>query len=167
MTDMVLQHDLASLTSGAAASALVSVTAGGAGNNAAVTGLAIDRYTVGVATAAVFDILFQAALGAANTLSIPAVRVDDSADGVTWAAFQPLNTATVTPPSGPIATGPTGGGTVNGMARFGIGLRMARRFVRFAFTPALSAANGDTASLMASVTFAGFDRLPPVPGSPA
>ena len=164
MADMVLQHDIVDLTAAAPASALVNVTAGGAGNNVAVNGLTIDRYNYGVATTVAFDLVFQATMAANDTLSITAAKVEDSADGVNWATFQPMPGPTVTAP-GVVATGAAGGGTSQGVVRFGVGLRMARRYVRFDFTPVLSAANTDTAAILAHATFAGFDRLPN-PGTP-
>ena len=166
MADMVLQFDIADLTAAAPASGFTSVTAGGAGNNAAVNGLAIDRFSYGVATAVVFDTLFGGTLGAGNTLSITAASIQDSPDGVTWQDFQPAGTV-ITAPAGVVATGPAGGGPVQGVSRYGIDLRMAHRYVRFTFTPQLSAAGGDTATLAVLATFAGFDRLPPNLGSPA
>ena len=166
MTDMVQQFDIADVTAAAPASPNVSVTAGGAGNSAAVNGLAIDRFKYGVATAVAFDVVFQGTLGAGNTLSITAAAIQDSADGETFDNFQPAGTVT-TVPAGVVATGPAGGGPVQGASRYGIDLRMARRFVRFVFTPQLSAATGDTATLTAVATFGGFDRLPPNVGSPA
>ena len=164
MADLVLQHDIVDLTGAAPASAVATATAGGAGNNVSVVGLTIDRSQFGVAQTVAFDVLFQAVLGAGNTLSISAVKVEDSADGATWATLQPSGTPTVTPP-GVVATGPAGGGTIQGVSRFGVGLRMARRYVRFDFTPVLSAANTDTATSFVHATLAGFDRLPYVPGS--
>jgi hypothetical protein len=46
--DQVTMRDLVDVTAGAIASAYTHATAGGAGNNTAVTGLTIDRDSYGV-----------------------------------------------------------------------------------------------------------------------
>jgi hypothetical protein len=104
---------------------------------------------------ALVGVMFTATLGAGNTLSIlPAVQ--NSPDGATWTAYGAgLPT---TPPV--VATGPTGGGTVRGQANFQVSLTSALRYVRFVYTPTLSAASVDTAGLIGAGFFGGFDRLP-------
>ena len=159
MADMVLQRDVLDLTLQAPASAFASITAGGAGDNAAITGTTIDRYNYGVALCAVFDIRFQATMANANTLTLKSLQIEHSPDGATWTVL-----TTFTDP-GVVLTG--AGNTQQGVARVGTSLREAYRYIRFDFTPDLSAANTDTAILTAGVTFAGFDRLPPIIGSAA
>lgn len=163
MADIVQQLDLLDLTAGAPASAFVYAVAGAASNNASAVGVTLDRYQFGMPLTAVFGLASQATLGANNTLSVNTVVMQHSADGATWTTYQPGATPVVTAP-GVVSTGPTGGGTVLALNRFGVDLRMAQRYVRLNFTPTLSAANTDTANLVALATFGGFDRLPPQPG---
>ena len=73
-----------------------------------------------------------------------------------------------------IATGPSGGGRVVGIARLvapimmanapsgtpGVGLGGARRYVRFNVVPHLSATGTDTAVIASVGVFAGFNTLP-------
>jgi hypothetical protein len=153
--DQVIMRDLVDVTAGAIASAYTHATAGGAGNNTAVTGLTIDRDSYGVALCAVFELAYEAALGQGNTITIKNVKVEHSQDGSTWSTYQ-----TYTDP-GVVDTGGTGGTTQRGVVRLGCDLKSAYRYVRYDWTPVLSAANTDTVSLMASATVAGFDRLVP------
>jgi hypothetical protein len=130
--------------------------AGGAGDNATVTGATIDRLGFGNGSlAGVLNagVAYDAVLASAATLSISYV-VQDSDDGVTFASYR-TGAASV------VATGPAGGGAVNGVFDIGsINLSSARRYIRLNYTPDLSAANTDTAALRAIGFAAGFDRLP-------
>jgi hypothetical protein len=154
MSDMVLQKNLAQLITPRLASAFTNVTAGGSGNNVAVTGLTLQRSLIKSPLNAGIALFFSAALGAANTLSLGTVKIQDSADGSSFADF-----LTFTNP-GVVATGPTGGGTVTGQLLLSADLEGARDYIHLLFTPSLSAANTDTATLVAALLFAGFDRLP-------
>lgn len=153
--DRMYLTDVASLVTARLASAFASATAGGAGNNTSVVGLTIDRQAfVSLPLCGEIEIAFETVLGQGNTLSITALQVEDSADGVSWATYQ-----TLTAP-GVVATGPTGGGTVRGQVSAGINLSSARRYVRVDHTPVLSAANTDTAKTVAVLVLGGFDELP-------
>jgi hypothetical protein len=155
MADIVLQRDVQSLLTARLASAFVSATAGGAGNATAVTGLIIDRMATGsLPLNAELMFAYSATLAANKTLSIGALSLSDSADGSTFATL-----STYTDP-GVFATGPTGGATLTGVLKLGVALGAARRFIRFGFTPTLSNTSTDTASLVAVLNLAGFDRLP-------
>jgi hypothetical protein len=151
----VIQTDIHSVISARVASANTSITAGGAGDNTAITGSSIDRAQFG-APPLCADLLlqFDATLAQAATLTLKTVKVQDSADGSTWADY-----VTFTDP-GVVATGPTGGGNVTGVTRLGVNLSSARRYVRAVFTPDLSAGGTDTAKLLAAFVFAGFDAIP-------
>lgn len=153
--DQVTMRDLADITAGAIASAYTHATAGGTGDNTAVTGLTIDRDLYGVPLSAVFAIAYEAALGQGNTLTIKSAKVEHSPDGSTWSTY-----TTYTDP-GVVDTGGTGGTIQRGVVRLGCDLKSAYRYVRFDWTPDLSAASTDTASAIASATLAGFDRLVP------
>jgi hypothetical protein len=150
----ILATNLIALLTSRIASAFVAVTAAGAGDNTAVNGLVLDRQALKMPSCAEVDVLFQATLAADATLSVTAFKVQDSADGATFADYE------VFAAPGVVATGPGGGGTVRGQVRKGVNLSSARRYVRVVFTPDLSAANTDTASLVASAAFSGFDALP-------
>ena len=153
--NIVIQRDIQALLTAKIASVFDSATAGGTGDNTAVLGTAIDRLAMaGVALNAEIILAFSAVLAATATLTLKTVKVQDSADGSTWADF-----ATFTDP-GVVATGPTGGGTVAGVVKFGVNLGSARRFVRVDYTPDLSASGTDTCQVLAVLNFGGFDRLP-------
>ncbi len=160
MTPIVMAKDLLSLTRAAIASAFTSVTAGGSGDNTAVTGLTIDRQALGMPQSLVLHYIWSAVLAQAATLELKTQVIQDSADGSTWVTYVPP--APIAAPTAPgiVATGPTGGGTVRGVSRVNINLTAARRYVRFGFTPDMSAANTDTANVVTMAVLAGNDRLP-------
>jgi len=137
----------------------VSATAAGTGDATAVTGATIDRLdsnTGSLAGSAVVSFLFSTTLAATKTLSIGSVYVYQSSDASTWDS-----TAYYTQTSpGVVATGATGGSTVTGVSSFSVDLLLAKRYIRVVFTPDISATGTDTATIVAEVTLAGFDRLP-------
>ena len=157
---LLLNSDLASITLTVPASAVVAATAGAAGNNVAVVGLTIDRETLlpngaaapvldSLPAGAMFDIWYECALGAGDTITLKAALLQDSTDGTTWATVYDQTGATgPVPPDWPSAgvvdTGRTGGSTQRGVLVFGTPISRCRRYVRFGFTPSLSAASVDT-----------------------
>ena len=153
---IALQKDARSLLRPRAACVNTAITAGGAGDNTAITGATIDRLTsAGIPLNAQIILYWTATLAQAATLILKTVKVQDSADGTTWADY-----ASYTDP-GVVATGPTGGGTLTDVLEVaGVDLGSARRYVRLLFTPDLSAASIDTARIGAIFNLAGFDRLP-------
>lgn len=155
MPDIVLQHDVAALLSAKIGSAFTAATAAGTGDNTAVTGSTIDRASgAGRPSSAALLILWQATLAAAATLTIKSVKVEHSDDGSSWSDY-----LTYTDP-GVVGTGQTGGSTEKGVVKLACDLSSAKRYVRLDFTPDLSAANTDTASIVGAMVLAGFDRLP-------
>ncbi len=170
-------RDLANITIPAPASAYVAVTAGGSGDNTAVTGLTIDRmaltpYGAGATvsnalpTGVVFELFYQCTLGAAATISIKNAKVEDSADGSTWATvYDQTGVSGPIPPDWPIAgvvdTGAAGGSTQHGVVAFGTAIKNCRRYVRFDWTPDMSAANTDTGSFAVVAVLSGLDEVPP------
>lgn len=150
----LIQTDIHSVVTARLASAIAAITAAGAGDNTAIVGLAIDRAALGMPLNADIVLAYDATLAAAATLTLKTVKVEDSADGASWADY-----ATFTDP-GVVATGPGGGGTVRGQFRLGVNLSSARRHVRVGFTPDLSAGAADTARVLALLVLAGFDALP-------
>ncbi|PWC96960.1 hypothetical protein [Azospirillum sp. TSO5] len=157
MTDIVIQHNVGAYLKAKIGSAFVSATAGGTGDNASVNGAAVDRLsssTGALAASGVFNVFYSATLAATKTLSLTALKVQDSADGSTWADY-------LTPSApGVVATGASGGSTETGVSTLAVDLNSARRYVRVVFTPDLSASGTDTASLLATAVLAGYDRIP-------
>ncbi len=153
--DRMYMTDVASMITARIASAFASATAGGAGNNTEVVGVAIDRAAFGsVPLCGEIEIPFEAVLGAGDTFSITGLQVEDSADGAAWATYEALTAP------GVVATGPAGGGTVRGQVTADINLSSARRYIRIDHTPVLSAAATDTAKTLAVLVLGGFDELP-------
>lgn len=154
MSYIVQIHNIGAYVAERVASAPLAFTAAGAGDNATFTGIAIDRESFAggsLPDSALFAILFGATLASGATLTV-AVGVQDSADNSAWSdyATQAAQTA---------ATGPSGGGAVNGQVPFPVNLGSARRYVRANYKPDLSAAGTDTCVAIAAAALGGFDRL--------
>jgi hypothetical protein len=147
-------RNIGDLISVARAAANTAVTAGGGGDNTAVTGAIIDRAARGFPQSAVLAIPFTATLGQGETLSIAYTVQEGQAANLSDAA------TLVSGASAVVATGPTGGGTVTGTFEVNVSLGAAGQYVRCNFTPDLSRANTDTAALSAVMVFGGMDRLP-------
>jgi hypothetical protein len=133
------------------AAANTAVTAGGGGDNSAVTGVIIDRASLGWAESLVVAIPFTTTLAAAQTLSVNWTLQHGEDSGLSDAATLATSGAAVVA---------TGAGTVAGQVEGGVSLRGARRYVRLNFTPDLSAGSTDTAALSAVLVFGGANRLP-------
>lgn len=147
-------RDIGSLIKVDRAAANTSITAGGGGDNTAVTGVIIDRAAIGWPESAVLAIPFTATLAATATLSLAYTVQEGQASNLGDAATLASALAAV------VATGPAGGGTVTGTFEVSLNLRGAGRYVRCNFTPDLSAANTDTAALSAVLVTGGANRLP-------
>ena len=175
---LVTGKDLGAITVTVPASAYVATTAGGAGDNTAVTGLTIDRQNlvpngkIGALpatvtpTGALFEVYYECALAAGATITLKNALVEDSADGTNWATvYDQTGTNGPVPPQWPSAgvvdTGGTGGTTQHGVVTFGTDIRRCRRYVRFDFTPDLSAASTDTGKFTVSAVLSGIHELPP------
>ena len=125
-----------------------------AGATASITGVTIDRegFAGGsLPDSAQFAVLFDATLQSGKTLSI-AFDVQHSTNNSSWTDFATNATAVV-------ATGPSGGGAVQGATSFNVNLVPAYRYVRLVTVPTLSATGTDTVTMVASVALAGYDRL--------
>jgi hypothetical protein len=133
----------------------VNIVAAGTGDNSAVTGQSIDRCAANGRRyeACRLGIEFKAVLAAAATLSV-AVELQESSDNSNWDTAEALQASTVA------ATGPGGGGTVHGVLEFPVQLSGRKQYIRFNFTPDLSAGSVDTAVLGACAAMGGCDRLP-------
>lgn len=137
----------------ARAAANTSITAGGGGDNTAVTGVIIDRAAFGYPQSMVFAVPFTTTLAAAATLSLGYTVQSGEAANLSDAA-------TLVSANAAVIASSVGGGTVTGTFEVNVPLMGAGRYVRVNWTPDLSAANTDTAALSAVVVFGGADRLP-------
>lgn len=154
--NIVLQKDVAGIGALLRLSLPSTATAGGAGDATSVTGVTVDRFSLGggsLPLVANLGVAYEATLASGATLKF-GYAVQDSADNSTWTDYQTATYATV-------ATGPNGGGAVAGVFDIGsVSLSTARRYIRLNYNPDLSAANTDTAVARAIGFAAGFDRLP-------
>ncbi|SRR5579871_1012993 len=169
MSDIVLQKNLGALIdTKSLLSAPYSWTAGGASDSISFTSSSVDREglsTGSLPRSADIEVFYSATLGSGQTLSL-SLDVQNSPDNSTWTDY-------VTEASTVIATGPSGGGLVSGVARLtvtnsdnpapatpGVSLNGALRYVRVAGIPHLSRTGTDTAIIQAiGITFGGFDQL--------
>ena len=161
--NIATQKNMAAFIDEKAFGAPITLTAGGAGDNTNVVGSTIDRegFSTGSLPLSMdFLVYFSATLTATKTLSLT-LELDSSPDGAAWTSFA-TQAATV------VATGPTGGGTVTGIARLtvagnpgpGVSLASAGRFLRSQVTPDLSNTATDTATCIVIGVFGGFDSQP-------
>ncbi len=149
-----LDTNIGSLISVVRAGANAAATAGGAGDNTAVTGVIIDRAALRWPKSGVFAVPFTATLAANETLSlVMTVQHGETANLADAATFATRANAVV-------ATGPAGGGTVTGTVELDVNLVGASRYLRLNYTPDLSRANTDTAALSGVAVFGGADRVP-------
>ena len=154
MADAVTQHNIAAYLSVRLAAALAMIVAGSGADNAAVNGLVLDRVALKLPRNVEISVPFTATLAANATLTLKGLKLQHSDDGAAWSDF----TSFADP--GVVATGPGGGGVVSGQANVAVGISGAKQYLRFVFTPDLSAASVDTVVIGALAVLAGFDRLP-------
>jgi hypothetical protein len=128
----------------------ISITAGGTGDNTALTGASIDRRGYGSAN---FVIAYKTTLAASETLSF-AAEYQESSDGSNWDTATALQAATVAK-TGAVTAG-------HGVVEFDVNLEGKKRYIRFNFTPNLSASGTDTAVVYGTAILGGADVLPAV-----
>jgi hypothetical protein len=136
-------------------SAPATAVAAGSGDATSTTGTAIDRLSYssgGIPNSALVGVAWSATLASGKTLSM-ALTVQDSADNSKWADYSTVASAVV-------STGGSGGSTNIGQTNVAVDLTNARRYVRLNFQPDLNAAGTDTATMIGTGFFAGWDRLP-------
>jgi hypothetical protein len=166
MADIVLPRSIGELIDLEALSSVLSWTAGGASDSVTWTGLTIDRggfLGQPMPLSADVDVYWSAKLASGATLALT-LDLQHSPDNSTWTDFATVAAATV-------ATGPSGGGTLQGVTRMaitssnrpagtpGVDLKSAKRYVRLNVLSHLSATVTDTAVIAAVGVFAGYDRL--------
>lgn len=174
MADLALQRNLGAYFTPKALSNPVVWTAAGTGDTTLNTGISVDRgaFSNGALPFGVdADVIYSATLASGATLTL-LLDLQTSADNTNWSDYA-SQAATV------VATGPSGGGKVTGVARLtvssggssnmagnnpdkspGVDLSTAKRYVRLNVTPDLSATGTDTGVLVAVGYFGGFDSLP-------
>jgi hypothetical protein len=128
----------------------ISITAGGTGDDTALTGATIDRLGYGSVE---FVIAYKTSLAASETLSF-AAEYQLSSDGSSWDTAVSLQAATVAR-TGAVTNG-------QGVVKFDVNLEGLKRYIRFNFTPNLSRANTDTAVVYGTAILGGADLLPAV-----
>ena len=128
----------------------ISIVAAGSGDNVALTGDTIDRLGYGSAS---FVISYKTTLGASETLSF-AAEYQESSDGSNWDTATSLQGATVAK-TGAVTAG-------HGVVEFDVNLEGKKRYIRFNFTPNLSAGSTDTAVVYGTAILGGADKLPAV-----
>jgi hypothetical protein len=168
MSDIVLLKNLGALIDVASVLAPdYAWTAGGGSDSVTFTSSSVDRE--GFATGSLprsvdVEIYFSATLGSGQTLSLYS-EIDSSPDN---SSFTVLATEQAT-----IATGPSGGGAVNGVHRMtvqttadnptpgpGLNLGSAYRYLRYLGVPHLSRTGTDTAQVRAvGLVLGGWDQL--------
>jgi hypothetical protein len=176
---LIEMKDLTDITYPVLASNFSTITAGG-NSGTAVTGLTIDRETLldygadargalpagNLPMGAIFELAYSATLAATKTLSIGTVQVQSSPDGSTWTTnFDQTGSLTTQasewPAAGVIDTGAAGGSTQKGVVAYGTNLKGCQRYVRFNFTPTLSATSIDVANITVAAVLSGFCEVPP------
>jgi type IV secretory pathway TrbL component len=124
------------------------VTAAGAGDNTAVTGATIDRRGYGSAKVTV---AYKTTLASAETLQF-AIEYQESDDNSSWGTATALQAAT---------TAKTGVATnAVGEVSHDLNLGGKKRYIRFNYTPNLSAGSTDTADTACVCTLGGARTLP-------
>lgn len=128
----------------------VSIVAAGTGDNTALTGATIDRLGYGSAE---FVIAYKTTLASTQTLSF-AAEYQLSSDGSSWDTAVSLQAATVAR-TGAVTAG-------QGIVKFDVNMEGFKRYIRFNFTPDLSASSTDTAVVYGTAILGGADLLPAV-----
>lgn len=131
-----------------------ALTAGGSGNNSALTGAAVDRAGLEYPLSCVLATFAEATLQSGQTLTLT-TKLQHSANNSDWADF-------ATEAAAVVATGPSGGGAVTATHELDVDLSGANEYVRAVVTPDLSASGTDTAVVMAAICFGGEPELPAV-----
>lgn len=125
-------------------------TAGGAGDNTAVTGASINRLGY---SSVQFVVVATATLAEAKTLAI-AASYQESSDNQNWDTAVTLQASTA------MLTGGTGGSTELGVLKFDLPLTTKKQYIRFNMTPDANATGTDTFVVGAVAVLGGPSTLP-------
>lgn len=139
-------------------------TAGGSGDNTAITGQVTDRTALGAggkatALSASITISWKAVQAISNTLTLKSIKLQHGslANGSDMAdLFNSGNTSSFAD----VVVDTGSGGTDRGRLKLDVDLASAKQYIRLVFTPDLSAANTDTGQVEAQFVFGGDDILP-------
>lgn len=160
MPNVSQQKNMGAYCYGAVASASANsgapslITAGGTGDNVAVTGQTINREKLPLSGK--LCIPFLAALTDTESISFT-VAIQESADGSSWDSAETLQSATVAATS-------SGGSNEHGVVTLDVDLSGRKQYVRFNITPDLSASDTDTALFAAVFVLGGDDLVPAAVG---
>jgi hypothetical protein len=147
-------HDIAAFIRYVFATANAAFTAGGSGNNVQVVGVIVDRSAYDMPLSTAIGIRWKATLQATQTLSLSWVLQHGTESNLGDASTFVSGGPTV------VATGPAGGGTLEGVLQIPVDLGGAEEFLRFEFTPDLSASGTDTGEADATFVFGGQSEIP-------
>jgi len=146
-----LGRDLEGSLYALSAAAITVVTAGGGADAVAQTGLTINRASLANDFQSLaFAVALDAALASSETAIVTA-KIEDSADGSSWADLVASET---------IATVTDATNGENGAGQIGVDLTTARQYVRIEITVTMSAGLTDTCTFAALALFAGARDLP-------
>lgn len=127
-----------------------AATAGGSGDATEAAGASLDTQALATKAGSVsFLIGAKCSLTAAKTLTV-AARIQHSVDNSVWTDLVALATLLTLSATG----------TNTGSCKVGSDLTGAKRYVRVAVTPDLSASGTDTATIFAVAVFGGLQELP-------
>lgn len=150
-----LGRDLAQNVIILSALADTAITAGGGGDDTDANGISIDTISYPKAEALTFAVQGNAVLAASQTLALP-VRVQDSADGSSWADVTDPRINGVATAS---KTSAAGAGTIQVVTVVGVPMEYCRRYVRCVAKPNLSAGGTDTARLQGVAILSGLQKV--------
>jgi hypothetical protein len=159
-----LMRDLAGIIAAVSAGPRTNATAGGANAGTTINGSTVDtsqlyspsganfpdRYESVVALLAV-----SATLGASDTVTVTAL-LQTSPDTVNWTTVTP----SVPSANALTLTGPTGGGTVEGVIKIGTATEYCDQYVRVAYSSVFSASSTDTSDVAPVFVFGGAAEVP-------
>lgn len=144
-------RDIGSMLAAAFAD-IISVTAGGGADGAESDGDWIDVQDY---ESAKLLVPYEATLADGETLSLAAnFQTADDDTGTNAEDYGDAMSNQV------VATGPSGGGTVSGVAELDVNLDGARLFLRSQITPTMSASSTDTATVGAALVRGGANTQP-------
>lgn len=147
---MALGKDTASSSIVAYALDSTAATAGGSGDATEATGNSLDTQALATKANSVnFVIGAKCSLTAAKNLTV-AARIQHSVDNSVWTDLVALATLLTLSATG----------TNTGSCKVGADLTGAKRYIRVAVTPDLSATGTDTATIFAVALFGGLQELP-------
>lgn len=151
---LALLRNIGAFITTRAGQASSSATAGGSGDNTAVTGFEIDLLSLGQKPeSAVMVIRYKAVLAATQTISF-AYKAQQSSIAGMGSGLSDLGTAVA---STVIDTGGSGGTTEHGTVEYKVDLTGAERYIRSNVTPNLSASGTDTCEFDVIWIFGGVE----------